>query len=304
MTNQTENQIIEADDIMLNQLIIIKQLPIIEEHLAALSVRIDKDVEMAMSMDVNEDTLKLVKKVRAKMNKDFAALEEQRKDVKAAVLAPYEHFEGVYKSCVSDKYRMADSQLKTKIDDVEGGIKQQKRGELLKYFQELCSANEISAELAEKAWHTHNPNITMTATLKSLKETAKAFITGIAADLDAIDLMDHHVEVMAEYVQMLNLTAAINAVQTRHKRIEDERQRQEAIAAAKQAKAEAAAKVDASLQPPVECVPPAQDLAPEQGTPSPQDDDPIKTLQFKVTAPISKLRELKQFLIDGGYEYE
>jgi hypothetical protein len=33
-------------------------------------------------------------------------------------------------------------------------------------------------------------------------------------------------------------------------------------------------------------------------------DDPIHTVAFKVTASISKLKTLKQFLTDGGYDYE
>ena len=34
------------------------------------------------------------------------------------------------------------------------------------------------------------------------------------------------------------------------------------------------------------------------------EDDPVKTLAFKVTAPLSKLRALRDFLVEGGYEYE
>ncbi len=51
-----------------------------------------------------------------------------------------------------------------------------------------------------------------------------------------------------------------------------------------------------------EIVPPTG--APIITPPVVEENDPILTLAFKVTAKKSKLKELKNFLINGGYDYE
>ena len=80
-----------------NALIVVKQLPIIEEQLKTLSSEIDKKVANAKSLIVSDTTVKEVKKVRAELNNEFKELEAQRKTVKEKVLAPYQAFEEVYK---------------------------------------------------------------------------------------------------------------------------------------------------------------------------------------------------------------
>ncbi len=58
-------------------LIVVKQLPIIQEKLKELSAKIDKKVENAKSLICTEDTVKEVKQVRAGLNKEFKDLETQ-----------------------------------------------------------------------------------------------------------------------------------------------------------------------------------------------------------------------------------
>ena len=61
------------------ELIVIKQLPIIEEQLKTLSEEIDKKVTDATALVCTEETIKQVKTTRADLNKQFAELEEKRK---------------------------------------------------------------------------------------------------------------------------------------------------------------------------------------------------------------------------------
>ena len=75
---------------MNEQIITVKQIPVIEESLSALAAGIDERVALAMSMVVTEDTVPAVKTVRADLNKEFALLEDMRKQVKAQVMAPYQ----------------------------------------------------------------------------------------------------------------------------------------------------------------------------------------------------------------------
>ena len=60
----------------MHDLIAVRQLPIIEEHLKALSVDIEARVKDALSLAVTEDTVKQVKVVRAELNKQFKELEK------------------------------------------------------------------------------------------------------------------------------------------------------------------------------------------------------------------------------------
>ena len=108
----------------MNELIKVVQLPVIEEQLRSMKETVDKRVEEALSLVCSEETIQTVKSARAELNKEFQELEEQRKEVKKAVLSPYERFETVYKECVSDAFKRADAALKSKVDATEREIKQ------------------------------------------------------------------------------------------------------------------------------------------------------------------------------------
>lgn len=271
----------------MNNLIVVKQLPVIEERLKSISEEIDKKIVFADSLVCSEETVKQVKAIRAELNKESSALEDQRKAVKTAVMEPYNQFEAVYKQYVSDKYLAADKRLKQRIDDVEGEIKRQKYEEVKTYFDEY----RLRLGVDFVNMDTWNPNVTLTATLKKLKEEAKAYIDRIAGDLALIETQEHKTEILVEYRRSLNVSQAITAVTERHKAMEAERARRVEMEARKAAEAEVVAKVEAAAPAPLE--PPK----------AVQEDDPVLTLAFRVTGTKSKLRELKKFLDDGGYEY-
>ena len=82
----------------MDEIIIVKQLPIIEERLKEISEQSQQKVAAALAMTCTEDTVKSVKALRAYLSKDFQELEKKRKDVKGKILAPYEQFEAVYRT--------------------------------------------------------------------------------------------------------------------------------------------------------------------------------------------------------------
>lgn len=203
-------------------LIVIKQLPIIEEQLKKVSDEIDIKVQNAVDLVCNEDTVKTVKDVRATLNKEFKEFEDRRKQVKSEVMKPYEDFEASYKKYISDKYKTADTELKNKIDSVENELKAKKEQEIKDYFEEYRQANEIDFITYEKA----NINVTLSASMKSLKEQVKTFIDRIADDLKLIDTQEHKAEILVEYKQSLNVSNAITTVSSRFKAIEEEKAKQ------------------------------------------------------------------------------
>lgn len=282
---------------MIENLIVIKQLPQIEEHLKDLSSEIDVKVKNAKKLVCTEESVKTVKQIRANLTKDFKVLEEQRKTVKEQILAPYMQFEEVYKTYVSNKYKEADIDLKQKIDSTENELKKQKEQEIKDYFEEYKTANNIDFINYEQA----NINVTLTASKKSLKEQAKKFIDEIVDDLKLIETQEGKEEILVEYKQNLNVSKSIQEVANRHKLLEEEKKRQEELKN-KQLE-EAQRQADMSIK--------KQEVATKNAldnfvieAPKVIEQEEILTLKFKVRGTRSKLRELKRFLEDGGYDYE
>ena len=278
---------------MSKDLIIVKQLPQIEEHLKELSVEIDKKVEKAKSLICTEESVKTIKQVRADLNKEFKGLEEQRKTVKEQILAPYMQFEEVYKTYISEKYKSADTDLKQKIDSTENKLKRQKEQEIKDYFEEYKTANDIDFVTYEQA----KINVTLTASKKSLKEQAKSFIDKIKDDLKLIETQECKEEILVEYKQNLNVSRAIQEVANRHKLLEEEKRKQEEKVVTivsnenHEITKESHEQLEQVFNKPLE-------------RPEEQKQEPILTLKFTVKGTRTKLKELKKFLEDGGYDYE
>lgn len=281
------------------ELIIVEQLPVIKEQLKNVSKEIDKEVANAKSLVCTEENIKTVKDVRAKLNNTFKALEEQRKNVKKSVMQPYENFEKIYKECVTDKFKDADADLKSKIDAIETEEKNKKENEIREFFEEYKKANNIDFIKYEQA----NINITLSASIKSLKEQAKAFINQRIDDLNLIETQEHKEEILVEYKQSLNVSQAITAVTNRFKAIEEEKKKQEEM---KQKELQQQEKfsheeIEQELNHASEILEEPTEEKQEQTEKIPEE---ILTLSFTVRGTRTKLKELKIFLDNGGFDYE
>lgn len=277
---------------MENNIIQVKQLPIIVEQLHEVKAEVTAKVEQALSLVCTEDTVKDVKKVRSELNKELKDYEERRKAVKKAIMTPYEQFETVYKDCISDTYKKADTELKGKIDSVENELKEQKKAEVKGYFDEYLTATGIDFVTFENA----NINVTLSASMKSLKEQARAFIDKIVDDLNVINTQEHKDDILYEYKASLNVSAAITTVTNRYKAIEAAKAREEERRAREQAEAESAAKVEEVVE--AVAPPTVETIAP------PVEEEKTYTLKFTVRGTMPRLKALKEFLNNGGYDYE
>jgi hypothetical protein len=274
------------------EIIAVKQLPIIVEQLHEVKAEVTAKVEQALSLVCTEDTVKDVKKVRSDLNKELKDYEERRKAVKTAIMKPYNDFEEIYKDCISDTYKKADTELKGKIDSVENELKEQKKAEAKGYFDEYLTATGIDFVTFENA----NINVTLSASMKSLKEQAKAFVDKIVDDLNLIDTQEHKDEILYEYKQSLNVSNAITTVANRYKAIEEAKAREEERKAREQAEAEAVAKVEEVVE--AVAPPTVEPIAP------PVEEEKTYTLNFTVRGTMPQLKALKEFLNNGGYDYE
>lgn len=286
---------------MTNDLIVVRQLPVIEDQLRTIHDAVQARVEDVLAMECTEETYKEVKKARSELNAQYRALEERRKEVKAQVEAPYKKFEAVYKACAGDLFAAADKQLAAKISAVETGLKQKKAEQVKAYFDEYRESLGIPFDMVN-----FDITVTMSASVKSLKAQAKDYLDRVRGDLDMISTQEYKDEILVEYRKHLNASQAITAVVNRHAAIERERRMREEMAATverKQEAVEAVREVVEAEQQPEPTPEPA--IMPPVVVERTEDAEPPKqySTAFEVTASLEQLRVLKNLLTDGGYAY-
>ena len=280
---------------MSNEIIVVKQLPVIEQQLAQIKAQVAERVSAVTKLICTEDTVKEIKKARTELNAEFKAWEDKRKEVKTAVMSPYEQFEAVYKDCISESYKAADKDLKQKIDEVEQELKNKKAAEVKSYFEEYLASKEIAFVTYEQA----GINVTLSASLKSLKEQAKNFIDKIVSDLALIETFtDLKAEILVEYKKSLNVSDAITGVKARAKAVQEEQTRQEAEAEKRAAEAQRVEAIKAAIP-----EAPAAVEAPTEQTAAPAPKQKF-CIRFTVKGTKEQLIALKKFLNEGEYEYE
>lgn len=302
---------------MNEELITLKQPPIIiYEQIKAVGQQIEAKIS-ELNLDnqlVTEDTLNSAKNTRTMLRKELDDFETQRKYIKEQVNAPYEAFEKAYKEHIKVHYDKADSTLKSKIDEVQNRLLDDKRGRIKDYFTEFCASQGIDFLIFERL----PLNITLSASDKSLKEQVAGFVSEVSKSLQLIESFNEpdefKAEILTDYKQTLDITRAIEGAQYRRQQREAELQRIEAQrVAAEQARlaAEARARETAPLQAPAQVTYDAQPVAPVQPEPAQEatqatkeDENEVVQSTFTVTGTRAQLRALRQFLDNNNIQYE
>ena len=269
-----------------SNLIVIKQLPVIEEHLQKMKLEIEQRVGIANALECSEDTRNEVKKVRTQLNKDLEDFENRRKEVKKKIEEPHKQFEQIYKENISEPFKAGISKLDEKIRTVESGIKSEKERKVKAYFDEYQKSMGIDFLSLEKS----GIQITLSASEKSLKTAAKEYIDKVSDDLKLIETQEYSNEILIEYKKNLSVSAAITTVLNRHRELDE-------IAAAKAEQEKTSAQLKAAEDTVDEIM---TEIAPP--TVETEQKEAIFELTFTVRATKNKLRDLKEFLTDGGYE--
>ena len=298
---------------MSENLIVVKQLPIIEDQLRSVRPQIEKRTKEILAMACTKETIKTIKEYRAELNKEAKDLESRRKDVKKLILEPYERFEAVYRENIGDIYREADETLKARITEVEDTIKAETEEEIRAYFEEYRQSIGLESEYS---WDRTNIKIGLSNSKKSIKASAKAWLDDRKKDLAIIELQDHADEILVEYKKDLDVSKAVTTVKDRHDRIEAEQKRREDLEAQRRMEAKRALEIaeiaarerEEERRAKMQSAPAvAAPVAVPQSVPAPVEQShtsDIKCLKFAVYGTIDQLRELKSFLDQGGFRYE
>ena len=301
-----------------NKLIVINQLPVIEEQLEAAKALIDERTSAAVQGECTEDNYKQVKALRASLNREKKELDSRYRAVMEEVTAPLKVVQTKYKECVSG-YVKADAELKKRIDLVETEIKKRKEDEIRAYFEELTAKESLDWLTFEQT----GVKVMMSSSKKGLRESVGNFIARVKCDISLINAQDKADEIMVEYQKSLNASRAIMDVKKRAERIEQaamrrqaerEKAEQEQLRRAEMEQAavhaikvsENSKKVEIPLETP-EIVKPAPE--PKQAD-KPEQADKVIVLRLdfgRVRCTLSKAKKLKAYIEEfmkneGGYE--
>lgn len=259
--------------------------PVISENLTAITAYVGNALSQLASLPRDKEGCATAKALRADLRRRFEALEDQRKAVKKAVMAPYEAAEQAYKQKISTPINAADKRFKDWIDGYQNEVKQNCQDELQAYFDELCAVLHIDFVTFEQTGVVVDMATANLKDPKKARNTIHDFLNRIEDDRHTISTMEHAEEIMAEYKLSLSLSAAIAAVNDRHKRTTQSAQ-ELAQAAQRTAKAEEVRQAVYIEAPEV--------IQKEE----------IYSTTFTVTGTLSSLKALKAFLKCNHYTYE
>lgn len=285
----------------MNEIIVLKQEPIITyDGMVEVSEQVRQRIsDLNLDSQVVTDlTVKSAKETRAELNKEFKAFEEQRKFIKEAVTKPYAEFEAKYKEFIAKHYNDADDILKCKIFAFEAKLKEDRENELRAYFTELCQSNNIDFVRFEEV----GLNITLSASMKSLREQAISFIAKIVKDIELANNIpesrEYKDEVIFEYKKSLDINAAFRLVQERVQARKEAQLRAELEAQRKKQEEQAAAQIkleDAKQATAEPLRAPTREV--QQDVTAPAQPAVLYEMSFTVKGTIEQLKALKSFLI-------
>lgn len=274
----------------------VKSLGEIESNMKEVKEYVEALNDYYKNIEFTEETMKEAKEEKAKINKFKAEVANYRKNIVAEYNKPIKIFDNTAKETeklLTDTYSIINNQ----VSEFENKQKREKEQEIKDYFEEYKTANNIDFVNFEQA----NINVTLTASKKSLKEQAKKFIDEIVDDLKLVETQDCKEEILVEYKQTLNISRAIQDVANRHKLLEEEKRKQEELKSKQLEEAQRQAEISIK----------EQEIATKNAldnfvieAPKVEEQEEILVLKFTVKGTKTKLKELKKFLEDGGYDYE
>lgn len=201
----------------------VTQIPVITHELQKVGIEVSKRIE-SLNIEnqvATEETINTLKKLRAELNKEATNFESQRKAVKSAVMSPYDDFEAIYKAEIIEKYKSADAALKTTIGQFEEKIKEEKKSNLVVFFNELVLSEKIDFVKFEQII----PEVKLSETEKKYKELIREFIGRVKDDIRLVEVQQYPAEIMAEYKTSLNASKAITTVTERKQKEKEETDR-------------------------------------------------------------------------------
>ena len=280
------------EKIDVNEIVKIEQMPKVFSQLEKIGEIIKKKTSDLDKLECTEANKQEVKSRRTEINNTLALLEAKKKEIKNKLLEPYNVFEEKYNNECKEKLQNASSILTEKINAIEIQQKLEKEQELREFADEYFSHYMIKDVVK---FEDIGLNITLSASIKSLKEQTKAFCERISNDLKLIDLEEYKDEIVIEYLKNLDFTKSKMLVVERHRQLEEIKKREEELKAQQEQEQEVVEKVEEVVE---EIKPPVEIIDVEA-----QEVEEVFTATFTVKTTKAKLKALKSFMESEGIEY-
>lgn len=285
----------ENREIDINSIVKIETMAVIKQQLDEVEKIIDDKVKdipetlekiKSMSFEEQEDEKADIKKYQQYLSNIQKQLEDKRKEIKKQINKPYDEFNEYYTNGVYTKLNNGINELKEVVNDIETLQKDEKKLELEEFAKQHIEFNHLENIIK---FEDIPLNITLSASMKSLKEEILEFITKVSNDLECISSDENRDEVLYEYQQNgFNYTNAVLTIRKRHEDIQKISEQQDKVEEIQQEEQKVAEKVEEIITPPKPII---------------EDDEVIK-IQFTVEIKKKNVSLLKQSLKELCESYE
>ena len=172
--------------------------------------------EHIRNTEVTEDNLPEVKKELAAARKITDELNSRKVQIKKIILADYTVFEGEVKE-LKGIIDSAESELRVKVNDLEDKARDQKKADIKAIFDKRIGQYQIGTlipDAFDRWWHEDLAN--KSKSMKAVEAVMVDWLEGTEKDITTLRGMDQ--EILVEYLDTLDLAAAIQIVNARKAR--------------------------------------------------------------------------------------
>jgi len=270
----------------------LNQLPqTIDFNFEEMKAELSKKLVYYNTLVVTEDSIKDAKNDKAKLNKLFKAVEDKRKDVKKACLAPYEQFEKQCKELL-ELIQQPITSIDGQIAVFDQKLQDEKWKQITEYYntevKELKDLVPLEKIVSSK-WKNK------TESIENICNGIGDTLERIRTDLETIENLKSEFEhqIVDAYLKDYNLSRALQE----QKRLEEQKRQIEAMEAKKAAQQQTVIKsAPQPTAPPVVETPAVSE--------PPTHSEPLYSATFKVSGTKAQLQALSAFMKKYNIKYE
>lgn len=238
------------------------------------------------------ETKEDAEKEKADINKFKKQVEDFRKQIVAKYNEPIKLFEDTAKQTeklLKETYDLINVQVKAFDDEQLEKVKEKVES----YFNEYAQSKNVDfVNFSQMNISITKGLLTSTGNLtKKIQEQINEFVDRCSKDVELINTLEHKEEILIEYKKTLKSAESIALVMDRYKQLEEMKQEKESTKEQVINDEEMLKKIDSLSAPKVE-------------KKTNENQEEILELKFKVRHTRAKLIALKEFLDNGGYDYE
>lgn len=289
---------------MRNEIAVVEQLPKIIDQMEEIGADLEKRLEELKLDDLicTEETRKGITDLRTSLKKEQTEFENQRKNIKNEIMAPYEEFNKIYDANIKSKYANAITILTEKIAVVENTIRENTRTKMIEFFEEKRNACNIKPEWL--SFDELNIKIGINQLtpkgelVKKVKDEINDAVDTIKTCIDTINSMQNKEEILVEYLKHKNLQMAIKEVNDRHEILNQVQRDYEEVEEIQVQEEQAIEKVNEILEAPVEGQMSIDDFEEEEKT------GELVEAKFRTVSTEDDLMFLVHVMKERGIYYE